>query len=156
MSPDRHAGWRTILSLRPLYGFFGECENRQTRHRSVQESWRGYTAVVDAEARTAALTIFFTLFVVKITTFVMVLMYVPDHSVVSLFLNLNWFWFIPPVVLTAGAGLYWFRLIRMRRRRRELLRQEFTRSSSPTRERGPVGIIRRVRYSQDPDLDILR
>lgn len=110
---------------------------------------------MDSEARTAALTIFFTLFVVKITTFVMVLMFVPDHSVVSLFLNLNWFWFIPPVVLLAGAAMYWMRLIRVRRRRRELLRQEFTRSPSPVRERGLAGIIRRARHGEDPDPDML-
>jgi hypothetical protein len=110
---------------------------------------------VDAEARTAALTIFFTLFVVKITTFVMVLMFVPDHSVVSLFLNLNWFWFIPPVVLLGGAAIYWLRLIRVRRRRRELLRQEFTRSTSPVRERGLAGLIRRARHAEQPHPDIL-
>jgi hypothetical protein len=111
---------------------------------------------VDSEARTAALTIFFTLFVVKMTTFVMVLMFVPDHSVVSLFLNLNWFWFIPPVVLLTGAGIYWMRLIRVRRRRRELLRQEFTRSPSPVREHGLAGLIRRARHAEEPDPDMLR
>lgn len=111
---------------------------------------------MDAEARTAALTIFFTLFVVKITTFVMVLMLVPDHSVISLFLNLNWFWFIPPAVLLAGAGMYWLRLIRVRRRRRELLRQEFTRSATPIRERGLAGLIRRARHADEPDPDLLR
>jgi hypothetical protein len=111
---------------------------------------------VDAEARTAALTIFFTLFVVKITTFVMVLMFVPDHSVMSLFLSLNWFWFIPPVVLLAGAAIYWSRLIQVRRRRRELLRQEFTRSASPAREHGLAGLIRRARQVEEPDPDMLR
>jgi hypothetical protein len=111
---------------------------------------------VDAEARTAALTIFFTLFVVKIVTFVMVLMFVPDHSVVSLFLNLNWFWFLPPVVLVGGAAVYWSRLIRVRRRRRELLRQEFTRSTSPARERGLAGLIHRARQPTEPDPDMLR
>ena len=118
---------------------------------------RGYTGDVDAESRTAALTIFFTLFVLKIITFVMVLMFVPNHITVGLFLNFNWFWFIPPVVLLCGVVLYWYRLIRVRRRRRELLRQEFTRSASPARERGLAGLIRRARHtSQDPDLDMLR
>jgi hypothetical protein len=116
-----------------------------------------YTGDVDAESRTAALTIFFTLFVVKIITFVMVLMFVPSHLTVGLFLNLNWFWFIPPVVLLFGAVLYWYRLIRVRRRRRELLRQEFTRSASPARERGLAGLIRRARHgNEEPDLDMLR
>ena len=110
---------------------------------------------MDSEARTAALTIFFTLFVVKITTFVMVLVLAPDHSVVSLFLNLNWFWFIPPVVLLTGAGIYWLRLVRVRRRRGELLRQEFTRSSSPVREGRLVGLIRRARHVRGAGVNTL-
>ncbi len=111
----------------------------------------GYTADVDAEARTAALTIFFTLFVVKITTLVMVFALVPNHSVVGLFLALNWFWFIPPVVLLAGSGIYWARLIRVRRRRRELLRQEFTRTASPARVVGLVAFIRGPRHVEYRD-----
>jgi hypothetical protein len=110
---------------------------------------------VDSEARTAALTIFFTLFVVKITTLVMVFVLMPNDAVVGLFLSLNWFWFIPPVVLLAGAGIYWTRLIRMRRRRRELLRQEFTQSASPARGAGPVGFIRSPHRAEYQDRERL-
>ena len=110
---------------------------------------------MDSEARTAALTIFFTLFVVKITTLVMIFVLLPNDAVVGLFLSLNWFWFIPPVVLLAGAGMYWTRLIRMRRRRRELLRQEFTPSASPARGVRQVGFIHSPHHAEYQDQDRL-
>ncbi|MFN0071213.1 MAG: hypothetical protein ACKVVP_06955 [Chloroflexota bacterium] len=108
---------------------------------------------MDAEGRVAALTIFFTLLTVKLATVIIVLILVPSSLVVELFLILNWFWFIPPIVLAAGLGMFWARMLRVRARRRELLRQEFTRSTSPVRDPSLESLLRRARRGNTPNQD---
>lgn len=92
----------------------------------------------------AAWTIFGTLLAFKLATTVIILLLVPEQWVIEFFLLLNWFWFIPPVALGLVAGTFWYRMVRVRARRSQLLREEFCLGRPTPDGPGTLAFLRRA------------
>ena len=81
---------------------------------------------MDSEARTAAWTLFGVLCAFKILTAIMIFFMMPSTGSALALVVFHWFWLLPLVVVGLGAGIAWLRLARVRARRAELLRAEFS------------------------------
>ncbi len=61
----------------------------------------------------------------KLVTSVLIFAMMPSaHSAIFL-IGMNWYWLVLPIVVVALPAMFWFRLMRVRARRRELIRAEW-------------------------------
>ena len=79
----------------------------------------------DGDARAALWTFLGMAIGFKLATSLIIFAMLPSaHSAVFL-IGMNWYWPVLLVVVLALTGLFWFRLMRVRARRRELIRAEW-------------------------------
>ncbi|MGH2364210.1 MAG: hypothetical protein ACRDGF_01645 [Chloroflexota bacterium] len=69
----------------------------------------------------------------KIVTAIFILYYTHAFAVIAILLLLHLPWVVGAIALFGAPGTYWLRLVRVRARRKELIRQEFL--QSPTEKR---------------------
>lgn len=81
--------------------------------------------MVDRESRVAAWTMFCTLLGAKAATIALILWMHPSDFAVRFLLANNWIWLIFLGIALAIPLTGWLRMARARRRRREMLRQEW-------------------------------
>ena len=78
----------------------------------------------------------------KVVTSVVIFAMQPSGWSAAFLIGMHWLWFVAPFVVLGVPTLFWFRLVRARARRRELIRAEWRVSPEldwlPTTGRGTM------------------
>lgn len=85
--------------------------------------------------RTAALTYAGVLLGFKIWSFVLIYLFSGGEGTLGFLLGTHVIWFAIPVLLLWAPTMFWYRMIRMRRRRNELRRSEWHIDQRPPAQR---------------------
>ena len=97
---------------------------------------------MDRDSRAALWTFLGMAIGFKLVTSVLIFAMMPSaHSAIFL-IGMNWYWLVLPIVVVALPAMFWFRLMRVRARRRELIRAEWRvdagRDCRPAATRGTI------------------
>jgi hypothetical protein len=80
---------------------------------------------VDGDGKAAFWTFFGMIIAFKVVTSAIILIMAPTaHAAVFLFV-MQWYWLLLPLPMLAVPTLFWYRLWRVRRRRRQLIQSEW-------------------------------
>ncbi len=80
---------------------------------------------MDGDGKAAFWTFFGMIITFKVVTSVIIFVMAPSaHAAMFLFV-MQWYWLLVPLPLVAIPTLFWYRLWRVRRRRRQLIRSEW-------------------------------
>jgi hypothetical protein len=80
---------------------------------------------MDGDGKAAAWTFVGMILAFKVVTSVIIFIMAPTaHAVVFLFV-MQWYWLLAPVPLLVVPGLFWYRLRRVRKKRRQLILSEW-------------------------------
>ena len=79
----------------------------------------------DSDGRAALWTFLGMAIGFKVVTSVIIFVMMPTAHAAIFLIGMNWYWLILPIVVVALPALYWFRLMRVRAKRRELIRAEW-------------------------------
>jgi hypothetical protein len=74
----------------------------------------------------------------KVVTSIVIFAMQPSWWSVWFLLGMNWYWLVIPLVGLAFPAMFWYRLMRVRARRRELMRSEWSVGPSSDWKSAPV------------------
>ena len=80
---------------------------------------------MDREGRAALWTFLGMAIAFKLATSLIIFLMQPSWASATFLVWMNWYWPILPVVVVALPAMFWFRLMRVRARRRDLIRSEW-------------------------------
>jgi len=89
---------------------------------------------MDKRDRTALWTLVWVMFTFKAVTALMILVMLPGEGTLSLLIAMHVPWFVGAAALVAIPGIFWYRLVRVRAKRKRLIWEEWHVEPSP-RER---------------------
>ena len=93
---------------------------------------------MDKRDRTALWTLVWVMFTFKAVTALMILIMLPGEGTIPLLIAMHVPWFLGAVALLAIPGIVWYRLIRVRAKRKRLIWEEWHVEPSPReRSRAP-------------------
>jgi hypothetical protein len=78
-----------------------------------------------ADSAAPALALFLILLALKLVTVVAIVLLYPHHEAVILQIITSWPWVVVPVVALAAPAIAWYRRLRVRARRSQLLEAEW-------------------------------
>ena len=84
-----------------------------------------YTGPMDRDARAALWTFLGMAIGFKLITSLVIFWMQPSWYSAWFLVWMNWYWPILPIVVLALPAMFWFRLMRVRAKRRELIRSEW-------------------------------
>ena len=79
----------------------------------------------DADSKAALWTFVGMILGFKIITSIIIFVMEPSIGSAAFLLAMQWYWLILPIPLVVVPALFWYRLWKVRRRRRELIRSEW-------------------------------
>jgi len=101
-----------------------------------------YTAPMDGSGKAAFWTFFGMAIGFKVFTSIVIFVMQPTLWNATFLLAMQWYWLVAPIPFLIVPGLFWYRLVRVRRRRRQLIHAEWLVSSeadwNPTTTRGTM------------------
>jgi hypothetical protein len=80
---------------------------------------------MDGDGRAALWTFLGMAIGFKLITSVVIFAMMPSAHAAIFLIGMNWYWLVLPVVVLALPAMFWYRLMRVRARRRELIRAEW-------------------------------
>ena len=80
---------------------------------------------MDQDGRAALWTFLGMAIGFKVITSVLIFAMMPSAHSALFLIGMNWYWLVLPVVVLALPAMFWFRLMRVRSKRRELIRSEW-------------------------------
>lgn len=104
-----------------------------------------YTGRMGGEGKAALWTFLGMAIGFKLATSLLIFSMQPSLASAAFLFWMNWYWLVLPFVVVGLPGLFWFRLMRVRAKRRALIRAEWQVEPvaggrwSPAPSRGPTG-----------------
>ena len=80
---------------------------------------------MDRDSRAALWTFLGMAIGFNVATSVIIFLMQPSWTSAAFLVWMNWYWAVLPVLVVALPAMFWFRLMRVRARRRELIRSEW-------------------------------
>jgi hypothetical protein len=80
---------------------------------------------MDGDSRAAFWTFLGMAVAFKVITSVLIFAMMPSAHAALFLVGMNWYWLVPPILVLLLPALFWYRLTRVRAKRRELIRSEW-------------------------------
>lgn len=88
-------------------------------------AWDNVSMGGDGDFRAALWTFLGMAIAFKVATSLLIFAMMPSAHAAIFLIGMNWYWPLLVIVVLALPGLFWYRLMRVRARRRELIRAEW-------------------------------
>ncbi len=87
------------------------------------DAWQN--VAVDSAGRAAIWTLIGIAVAFKVVTSIVIFMMQPSAPSAAFLIGMHWLWFVAPFVILGLPSLFWFRLMRVRAKRRQLILEEW-------------------------------
>ncbi len=84
-----------------------------------------YTAGMDRESKAPLWTFLGLILGFKLVTSIIIFVMEPGIRNATFLIAMQWYWLLAPLPFVAVPTLFWYRLVRVRRRRRKLIQSEW-------------------------------
>src|SRR6476659_10196331 len=90
-----------------------------------RSGWPRYTVSVEEDSKAAAWTFVGMILVFKVVTSIIIFIMAPSAHAFIFLLVMQWYWLLLPITLIAVPLMFWLRLRRVRKERRQLIPSEW-------------------------------